>query len=895
MSANTHTSFSDKFLSEINPHDGQYVTAESIGEGAANFYHSTLCTFSSKDRVCVNTHRTDFVGYKQSNKAFNVIARSIHHPSGALLQAKSDIDNLRDLADSLIKKQGDAFYLNEYPEECEHLQYIDIDANINDELLDYIIVMLKELATEGAEVLVLRSTSSGKVHLIMNVPAFSRRGSLRKKAISRWLCEHLYEAASVGVYEYTKKQWREDVFDARAPGIRSALSAKVEDGELIPNKGVYAPPDIDVSGLYRRQKVEIVLKYSIYNEPGALWTDETLEEFARAEKELEAEVAAKKEARAKTLTANDYNAEKKTINVRGADCTVNCELINGFIKFLPSFWAGKTGWGITLKNVKAAALLTEDFDPHYFLHEWSAQDEKMYNENGNNRRYNKCKADISEAGAALTWLKNIACASDEITANLYRGDYGLALIFKNLAGDKIKIVSKDGTCYLWDDDSRLWEYHDVAWIGNEVSVKLEVVYENQISLLTARWEAARDEEAKKNLEKQIGALKQRKERIMDYRPAMDVVHKARRMLTDKGFIERINLQHDLLPIKGGLVVDLRTGETAPRLQSHNFTFECPVSIDRDTERRELVEQFMLDICCGDKALLRYFQIALGYCITGHTKEKVFFVWWGARDNGKSTIIKLLGIILGGYYDSSSKCLFVKTKSDSKLSPEKEVLGGRRLVSFSETGADDELNDEVIKMATGDDAIRVNPKFRDEYTIKSFAKLIIATNHKPKINVNDAAMVCRVKFIPFLTKFVDNPKAPDERKRNVPLALRMETDLLDAFFTWILDGAICWSKSGLVDIPTVMQKATADFMAENDELGEFLEEETEPGPGIGSTALYNRYLEWSRARNITKPKGLKTFSQEIEKRPGVEREKKRGISTFTGLKFREKDAEDNHLL
>jgi P4 family phage/plasmid primase-like protien len=864
-------------------------------EEQVKFYHDTICKMSKHDNVCTNTHRTDFVGYKDGNKAFNVIKTWRHPTSNELCRSGPPVQFLRSLVEDLMKKQGNNFYLNEFPEECKHLQYIDLDADIPDTLLDYITTALFELTT-GAEILVLRSTSSRKVHLIMNVPASTFRSSCRKRAIAKWLREYLYQnAVELVENHYTPAEWK-NIFDASAPGIRSALSVKVLSGNdiptrLEPNKGVYAPEGCNVRRLSFQEMVDIVIKYSIYNDPEADWTEETLAAFNEAEEKLkveEAEEKAANEAKNQDRTVpNDYNEEKKTIKIRGIEYPVNGALINSFIEQLPTTRAEGDTWKKTLWRVKSAAQLADDFDPHYFLHVWSAQDKKGYNKEDNDAKYLKCDVRVEDAGPCLTWLKNRASVKDETVTNLSRGDYGLALIFKELAGNNIKIVSSDGTCYLWDDKSCLWENRDCAWIGNQVSERLEPVFMERITHLENALDKATEESLQKALMTQIKTMQARKEKIMNYRPAMDVVYKARPMLTDVDFITKINLQPDLLPIKGGLVVDLRTGETTPRLQSHNFTFQCPVSIDRDEGRRGMVEKFMLDICCGDEALLRYFQVALGYCITGHINEKAVFVWWGARDNGKSTIMNLMKAILGDYCKSASKCLFIKTKSDSKLTPEKEVLKDTRMVLFSETGADDELDDGVLKMASGDDLITVNPKYQKEYQFKSYAKLLVATNHKPKINVNDEAMVRRVKFIPFLTKFVDNPAGPNERKKDGPLALRLQTDLLDAFFTWVLDGAISWYKTGIVEIPAAMKEATAEYLAENDELGEFLYDETEPGTGIGSTALYARYCEWCRIRN-TQPKKLPTFSQEIGKKHT--KEKKRSGYVFAGIKFKERDGE-----
>jgi hypothetical protein len=83
-----------------------------------------------------------------------------------------------------MQKQGPTLFLNEYPEECEHRQYIDLDANVQEGTLQNIICALQELSTGGV-VQVLRNTVSGKVHLIMDTPAHSARHFMRKKAIAK--------------------------------------------------------------------------------------------------------------------------------------------------------------------------------------------------------------------------------------------------------------------------------------------------------------------------------------------------------------------------------------------------------------------------------------------------------------------------------------------------------------------------------------------------------------------------------------------------------------------------------------------------------------------------------------------------------------------------------------
>jgi hypothetical protein len=248
-----------------------------------------------------------------------------------------------------------------------------------------------------------------------------------------------------------------------------------------------------------------------------------------------------------------------------------------------------------LKYIKSAATLIDNFNQEYFLHDWSAQNKELYNTTGNNDCWSRCQTE--EAGEALTWLQNKAEIGFKPDPNLFRGDMGLAEIFASKVGNTIKLVSDDGTYYIWDEAARRWVHRNNKWIGNEVSQRLEKVIKSRTALLRKIPFADALGEMK--------LLQKTEAQVLSYRGTMDIVNKVSTMLEDLAFITKINLQPDLLPICAGLVVDLRTGKTSQRLPEHNYTFECPVAIDRDPARLALFEKFMLDICCGDQDLLRY--------------------------------------------------------------------------------------------------------------------------------------------------------------------------------------------------------------------------------------------------------------------------------------------------
>jgi hypothetical protein len=135
----------------------------------------------------------DFVGYEQANKFFNIISPKIQFQDEIAYKISDDMRHLQNLAVRLMQQQGTNFFLNEYPEECEYHQFLDLDANISEDTLERIIISLQELSTKG-EVQVLRNTVSNKVHLIMDTPVYSARHSIHNKAVANWLCKYLYDS-----------------------------------------------------------------------------------------------------------------------------------------------------------------------------------------------------------------------------------------------------------------------------------------------------------------------------------------------------------------------------------------------------------------------------------------------------------------------------------------------------------------------------------------------------------------------------------------------------------------------------------------------------------------------------------------------------------------------------
>ena len=75
-----------------------------------------------------------------------------------------------------------------------------------------------------------------------------------------------------------------------------------------------------------------------------------------------------------------------------------------------------------------------------------------------------------------------------------------------------------------------------------------------------------------------------------------------------------------------------------------------------------------------------------------------------------------------------------------------------------------INAGLVKQLTGGDSITTRTLREKPVTFKPTHKVMLLTNHKPHINAEDQAMWDRILLIPFEQRFIDHPKAPNERKK-----------------------------------------------------------------------------------------------------------------------------------
>jgi P4 family phage/plasmid primase-like protien len=330
----------------------------------------------------------------------------------------------------------------------------------------------------------------------------------------------------------------------------------------------------------------------------------------------------------------------------------------------------------------------------------------------------------------------------------------------------------------------------------------------------------------------------------------------------------------LLPVKNG-TIDLTTGDLLPSDPAHKLTMRLDVEYDPSAEC-PLWEKFLIRIMGSNLELVSFIQRLAGHALTGDATGKYMVFMWGPKgNNGKSTLVETLMKLLGPY----------AMKSPTEMVMAKAYRGGvpndiarLRGVRFTVTNEVDEgmtLSESVIKDLTGYDTLTARFMRGEFFDFLPTHKLWIYGNHKPEIRGTDTAIWDRVKLIPFE---IEIPK--DERD---PHLLDKLTQELPGILAWAVKGCLMWQKVG-INAPEIVNIATSEYRAEQDMLGQFLDDCCDTGRAfeVGAGTIYQAYEAWCKEMGI-KPETGHKFGAELGRR-GFKSGKMAGIRSRQGLRL-----------
>jgi putative DNA primase/helicase len=323
------------------------------------------------------------------------------------------------------------------------------------------------------------------------------------------------------------------------------------------------------------------------------------------------------------------------------------------------------------------------------------------------------------------------------------------------------------------------------------------------------------------------------------------------------------------------------GPLPPHRREDLLTKITPVAYDPEAVCPEW-ERFLEPVFAGDAALIRFVQRLLGHCLTGDVSEHVLAVFYGAGANGKST---LLNAVLGGLgpdYGMQAAPGLLMARHGDRHPTERADLFGKRVVVASESEQGGRFDEALVKQLTGDDKVKARRMREDFWEFDPSHKLILCTNHRPKVSGTDNSIWRRLRLVPFTTTFW-NPDKPAPAGAARPEELRQDKRLPEklraeapGILAWLVHGCLAWQGEGLA-MPSAVADATQQYRSEEDLLGEFLAEQCVVGNGLSvrSSDLFARYKSLLEASGEPDGVGQHEFGRAMTAR-GFGKRKSNGV-------------------
>jgi putative DNA primase/helicase len=302
--------------------------------------------------------------------------------------------------------------------------------------------------------------------------------------------------------------------------------------------------------------------------------------------------------------------------------------------------------------------------------------------------------------------------------------------------------------------------------------------------------------------------------LLDSRFRQGVVDQVKPLLPAWKFSEEFDRNPLLLGVPGNQVLDLHTGTLREMEREDRITKRTRIAPDPKCKAERFL-RFMEEITCGDRHLSAYLLRFGGYVLTGSTKAQCVPFWYGHGANGKGTLLNVFQHIVGGEYGTVLRMsnLARKEKEDDSQRRIIAKLCGARLATANEGNAKVKLDMSLLKSLASSDLLSGAHLYEREFTFQPSHKLIIATNHKPDLEVDTAARR-RVHLVPFDAEFTgakEDNSLEDTLRAEAPGIMHL-----------LIQACLEWQAIGLAP-PKRVSDATAQLFNDLDPIGRFAKE------------------------------------------------------------------------
>lgn len=300
------------------------------------------------------------------------------------------------------------------------------------------------------------------------------------------------------------------------------------------------------------------------------------------------------------------------------------------------------------------------------------------------------------------------------------------------------------------------------------------------------------------------------------------------------------------------------------LLDHTPTWWSPHKLEYRFEPRFTIEEnaprwnaFLQHNLQGDKERIAILQEWCGYCLLPRTDLQAFLILEGEGSNGKSVYCAVLEALLGS--ENVSHVPLELFGERFQLAP----TMGKLANIITEVGELDRVAEGILKAYTDGSGITVDRKGREPINGRPTARLVIATNNRPRFSDRSIGLWRRMLLVPWYVEI-----KPEERVSGMdkPEWWIHETKEMPAILSWAIAGLARLDVFHQFTKSKESQAAMDEYRIEVNPAREFLIEHLEEAEGesVAADLVYPAYQKWCERHGYKGVLGARQFGKEIKR-------------------------------
>jgi P4 family phage/plasmid primase-like protien len=359
----------------------------------------------------------------------------------------------------------------------------------------------------------------------------------------------------------------------------------------------------------------------------------------------------------------------------------------------------------------------------------------------------------------------------------------------------------------------------------------------------------------------------------------NVMKECQELFLDEQFTKKIDENRTLLACRNG-VFDMETLKFRDGVPEDYVSFSTNLDYEPERSYKDYREWREIDDFLHKifpiKRVRDYQILHLARCLNGLGNQK-FHTWTGVGSNGKSMLICLMESALGDYACKVPIALLTQGRNKSgAAAPELIRLKGRRFVTMQEPDESVPLNTGFMKELTSGEKIIARDLYAGSKAMIEFelqAKLHLACNDKPKINTNDQGTWRRFVVINFISKFIHDPKLPNEYKMDMSIERKVKSEEWGKCFLAFMIQTYKAHAHEELNPPAEILEYTNEYREESNAIMRFINEYTRPAVEgeevvpVRRPTLSDKFKQWWETNRGTRDWSIQGMLKEIETKYG----------------------------